>query len=211
MSKQIRRRAQAGFTLIEVLVVLILVALLAAAVFPVVTQQLRDGDPVRVTRDLGAIKTGVESFNLNVRPAFPGDLEDLVHQVSTSDAQITTTSFGTGHINRWDGPYIDAALGVSSTAAGDAIATGYGAVIQNDLVCLGSDTTVVAGGSCASGNFVAAKITGLDTTQFNAVNRLVDGEIQTGADARVGGKLRCTQDGSECVPSYYLIAPFRSN
>jgi prepilin-type N-terminal cleavage/methylation domain-containing protein len=208
MSKQIRR-AQAGFTLIEVLVVLILVALLAAAVFPVVTQQLRDGDPVRVARDLGAIKTGVESFNLNVRPAFPGDLEDLAHRVSdTGDTQVTGAAYNSGHVNRWDGPYIDASLTQGGAEVGNAIATGYGAMIQNQLTCVGSGAATT---TCAAGTFVAASISGLDAEQFNAVNNLIDGTVVASPLHLTEGKMRCNLVGGVCAPAFYMITPFRSN
>jgi len=213
MSKELRRRAQAGFTLIEVLVVLILVALLAAAVFPVVTQHVREGDPVRVARDLGAIKTGVEAFNLNVRPAFPGDLEDLAHRVSTNastDVQVTGAVYNSGHNSRWDGPYIDASLSETGLASGNAIATGYGAFIQNDLVCIG---TGAATATCATGTFVAAKVTGLDGSQFTAVNNLIDGSVVASPTSQTEGKMRCALNGVNgmCEPAFYLIAPFRSN
>jgi prepilin-type N-terminal cleavage/methylation domain-containing protein len=59
MTRPGHRQGQAGFTLIEILVALILISLLVAAVFPVVTQQARQADAPRLANDLTNI--GLES------------------------------------------------------------------------------------------------------------------------------------------------------
>ena len=77
-----RRIGRDGFTLIEVLVTLLLLSLLAAAVFPVITQQVSRGEPVKASQDLSSIRTGIETFSLNVRPSYPGDLDDLIAPIT---------------------------------------------------------------------------------------------------------------------------------
>ena len=83
-----RRIGRDGFTLIEVLVTLLLLSLLAAAVFPVITQQVSRGEPVKASQDLSSIRTGIETFSLNVRPSYPGDLDDLIAPITTGDIAI---------------------------------------------------------------------------------------------------------------------------
>src|SRR5690606_25381907 len=68
---------RAGVTLIEVLVCLMLLSLLAAAVFPVVTRRADREEPRRVAEDLSALGAAVERFAGDLDGALPSDLEDL--------------------------------------------------------------------------------------------------------------------------------------
>lgn len=212
-----------GFTLIEVLVTLILLAVLAAAVFPVVTQQAEQGDPVKAAQDLGSIRSGIEQFQLNVRPSFPGDLEDLVYRISdlspaNHDRSVNGTLYTTTQLSKWDGPYIDAALAQDSVVApnaGIALETGFGGQVDNDLKCYNGTTNAIAS-SCASGrDFVSVQIDGLSDDQFESLNDLIDGENESNATSHDTGKLRFVDDGDDTLESneyvYYLAVPYRGN
>lgn len=224
----IRNALRAGFTLIELLVTLILLGLLTAVVFPVVVQQIEDAEPTKAANDLENIKTGIELFHLNVRPRWPGDLEDLVHEVdgtTPEDADVTGTQFQSNHEQKWNGPYIDAAIaeGPNTSSAsketGDAVTTGWGFQIQNDLICYDADTNSNAGSTCTEGtDFVAVKIlgasvdltagVGFEGSEFAALDALVDN-----ADGIARGKIRAL-DGSDVTNNsgdeiiYYLVAPY---
>lgn len=214
-------RARAGFTLIEVLVTLILLAVLAAAVFPVVTQQAESGDPVRAAQDLTSIRTGIETFQLNVRPSFPGDIEDLVYAISNEqDAPINTVTLASGYsngqLNKWDGPYVDVAVAEAGLATGTAFSTGYGGIVQNDLTCYNATANTDAVNTCVKGrDFVAIQITGLSDAQYEEINDLIDGETEADATDHDTGKLRFIDlggvadvlDTNESV--YYLAVPYR--
>lgn len=224
-----RNPLRAGFTLIELLVTLILLGLLTAVVFPVVVQQIDDAEPTKAANDLANIKTGIEVFHLNVRPTWPGDLEDLVHQIVTADDDdVAGKPFN--NPNKWNGPYIDAAVAAGATGTGvqetgDAVTTGFGMSIQNQIVCYNAsaNTFQPASGTqtCAAGtDFVALLVDGETTfssstanlpTEFTAIDDLIDNET----DGWNTGKVRMAQTtgavlGASDATAYivYLVAPF---
>lgn len=207
-----------GFTLIEVLVTLILLAVLAAAVFPVVSQQAADADPVKGAQDLSSIRTGIETFNLNIRKAYPGDLEDLATQISTADNVIVRASqsggYGTSDSIRWNGPYIDA-----SVVDGGGVNTAFGVLINDNLTRYDADNDVPSGRPSFQSTgalFVAATIgtstSHLSAAQFEALNDLIDGEVEVdgpgAATSWTQGKLRFNNKvtASDSI-AYYLAVP----
>lgn len=220
-----RKAMRQGFTLIEVLVTLILLALLVAVVFPVIVQQIEDAEPTKVASDLANIRTGMELFHLNVRPFHPGDLEDLAHRIQDSsgdaDQAVDGSVFSTGATNRWKGPYIDAAIPEGTTTAGketgDAIETGFGLQVQNDLVCYNPRVNKDRGINCGEESFVAVKLTGgtvggSSDAEFDALDELIDD-----GDGNAAGKLRARDSDGETAPNgtgdeiiYYLAVPFGS-
>lgn len=224
MKRHLHLPGREGFTLIEILVALILLALLAAAVFPVVTQQIDKGDPTRTANDLANIRTGIETFQLNVRPSYPGDLEDLAFKITAAaDRTLGDTTYTTTQVNRWNGPYIDLSLlEVGVTAPGTiATETGYGARILSDLTCYTGVNNPAApddtGAICAPAtHFVAVQITGLTELQFEDLNDLIDGTTETDATSHFLGKLRYDDLNSNAAMdtgenAYFLVSPFRGN
>ena len=215
MRERVRNPGRAGFTLVEILVSLVLLSMLAAAVFPVITRQADEGDPVRVANDLGNIRTGIEMFNLNVRPELPGDLEDLANKiVPATDENIRGVAYVSGADASWNGPYISVPVLSSAAAADGVVTTGYGGELVNQLVLFDADAA--NGGAettnAAVADFASIKVTGLSQTAFDRVNELVDGKNEnTDALRKQGGMLRCP--GTTCDPAtspvYYLAVPHR--
>lgn len=211
---------RAGFTLIEILVTLVLLSLLVAAVFPSVTQQLGQADAPRMANDLVSIRSGIATFNANLRRGFPGDLEDLVFAPVRGGDQ---TLDGTDYLDsqeqidaRWNGPYADLTIPENtSSPSGSVLETGYSALVDNQLTCYDAadaSTTGAAdqGTACASGDFVAVRINGLTHAEFVKVNELLDGSSETTSSTRFGlGKLRCAVVSADCAPAYYLAVPYR--
>lgn len=214
-----RAIGRAGFTLIEILVTLILLSLLVAAVFPVVTQQLGEADAPRLANDLVSVRSGIESFNANVRKGFPGDLEDLIYSPVTSgtgggDTDVAGANYISQISNRWNGPYADfTATEATSKATGNVFESGFSAFVDYDLTCYNpvSGSSGDAVEACENGHFVAVKINSLTTTDFERVNELFDGsgESTSSTVAQTSGKLRCFASGTGCSPAYYLAVPFR--
>lgn len=206
---------RAGFTLIEILVTLILLSLLIAAVFPVVTQQLGRADAPRLANDLVSIRSGIETFHANVRKGFPGDLEDLIYLPVSGDLDITGNNYISQISGRWNGPYADfPATETASQETGLAFESGFSAFVNYDLECFnaasGADGN--AGTNCANGHFVAVQIDSLTLTDFTKINELFDGSGETSSStiARGSGKLRCAASTTHCLPAYYLAVPFRN-
>lgn len=211
---------QKGFTLLEVLVTLILLGILVAVVFPVVTQQIDDAEPTKAANDLANLRTAVELFHLNVRPTYPGDIEDLSVQITTTDtdADEVTAFTAPRDSTRWKGPYVDASV-VSTVQTDTVIETGFGGGILNDIALFstvnndaddfGTPTSIFPDDA----DFVALVIVGLSTTEFEAINDLVDGDEPDGAAAgqsQTTGNLRLLDpDGAGGNDTaYYLAVPY---
>jgi prepilin-type N-terminal cleavage/methylation domain-containing protein len=207
MKNSARKLGQAGFTLIEILVALILISLLVAAVFPVVTQQAGQADAPRLANDLTNVRSGIELFNVNLRNRFPANLGQLTTSITTSDEALGELAYNSSHVSRWDGPYIDA-------AGGNDIVSGYDAIIDKDLALYLSTADhsgtapLLLSSSGASADFVALAVSGLDASGFTRLNDLIDGESDTSASSGfVGGKLRALS--SSPATAFYLAVPFR--
>ena len=221
-----RNALKTGFTLVELLVTLILLGILVAVVFPVVTQQIDDAEPTKAANDLANIRTAVELFHLNIRPTHAGDLEDLAIEITTGDNGIRGDAFqDPKDLNRWKGPYLDAAV-TSTSATEEVIETGYSGGIQNDLVLF--DIDVASGGEADDfttttstypddGDFVAVRINGLSETEFEAINNLIDGDEtdgnSTATDSQNAGKFRYLDPDGDTTRdvAYYLAVPFRDS
>src|SRR5678815_3585347 len=79
-----RRLDARGFTLIETVVTVGLLAVLAAFVIPSVLRKADAADPVRVASDLNSISTAIQTFASDVKGAMPGDLDDLTEPLLTN-------------------------------------------------------------------------------------------------------------------------------
>lgn len=177
-----------GFTLIEILVTVIVIGVLAAVVIPAVTRQATAGDSTRVASDLDFLRAGIETFSVNVRPKFPGDIEDLANAISSTDHSLNGAPYDATDIARWRGPYIE-----KSSAAGNALtstpfaASGYSSFILQGLNRC--STTVLDG--CApltSGEaFVAIVVSPLSPGQFEAINTIIDGDAETASSVAISG------------------------
>src|SRR3954468_8226406 len=122
-------RRRDGFTLVETIVTLGLLAVLAAFVIPTVIQKAGAGDPVKVASDLSAIRTGLETFQSDVNGGFPNQLRMLTNQPSTRNHFIdSVTALKQGHVVAWNGPYLSAAI---DTLPSDSLSTGFTAFIKN--------------------------------------------------------------------------------
>lgn len=212
---------RSGFTLIETVVTVGLIAVLASFVIPSVMRKANAADPVKVANDLQSISTAVETFESDVKD-LPGNLEELTQPILTNsacnalqpcDSTITHTAiFNTAEATQWKGPYLDASIERVPSAA---IRSGYVADISNVLVrfdavngvpewcpSVGNAQTPCAGFVSTNPLFVAVRVTGLDSTQAAVVNGIIDGPNET--KPGLEGRFRFATGGS---PAYYLAAP----
>lgn len=184
-----RPRPRGGFTLIEVLVTLVLLALLIGVVVPAVMRQLDRGDAVRVSEDVEAVRNGVRLFRVDVR-RWPANLTQVM--VSPENDGWGTEAgdyddFGNNEIPqglwaRWNGPYLD---DVVLDAAGD-LNIGVGGTVANEFEShtIGTD------------EFVTIRVAGLTEELTGEVSLIIDGHaVVTMDDA--GGRVRWdATDGS---------------
>jgi prepilin-type N-terminal cleavage/methylation domain-containing protein len=220
---QMGARGRRGFTLIETVVTVGIVATLAAVVVPQVVKQFDAADPARLAEDLNNIRTGLETFSLNVRPHQPDDIEDLANPIRFTSSPLDSTFLGANYTitdsTAWLGPYISASVAVDAANDVGIISTGYGATIQNHFALFdeggaggGAEVTTA---NVANAEWVAIRITGLSGAAFNAVNELIDGATEDDATKRrQQGRLRCPDatptDAEACPTAFYLAQAKRS-
>lgn len=205
-----RRR---GFTLVELLVVLLILSILVAAVIPVVTQQGDAADAPRAASDLTGIRDGIAMFRVDVRK-YPGDLEDLVNKiVAGTDSTIETGNYTNANVKRWKGPYLELATSITGPATGTAFTTGFDGAVQRDLTCYNPGFSNTGNANdCSAGDstlFAAVKVLGLGLSGFNALNELIDGiadTLSSGDGDSTSGRLRRAGTGAGDT-TFYLAAP----
>lgn len=230
-------RMKRGFTLIETVVTVGIVAAMAAVVIPQVAKQFDTADPTRIQNDLKNIQTAIETYTLNVK-TLPTDLDDLANRVTVSApvdsgfSSATSAPLAGLENTFWNGPYIDQSITTGVTAADSAtIPTGYGAKIHTDFVCYDSGANTNRGASVgtsvatanttkdcptttATGQFfLAIQLTDIacDTgagSNFMTLNALFDGTEATPATT---GRIRCQAAGgtpaTDVVVTYFLSVP----
>ena len=220
MRIQYQRR---GFTLVETIVTVGIIAALAAIIYPTVVKQFDNADPTRVAEDLGNIRTGLEAFAVNVRPQLAADIEDLVNRpivvAGTLDSTSTGAVYTATEAAAWLGPYVALSalptMGQTDTAA----VTGYNARILNRVnnydvtaaAFVGGDTVALGD---VNADFIAVRIVGLSGSAFNAANLLIDGPTESDATTRrSSGRWRCPAavytDNAPCLNAYFLAVPTR--
>jgi prepilin-type N-terminal cleavage/methylation domain-containing protein len=167
-------RRNAGFTLAEVLVTLALIALLGAALLPVVAGQILKGDAGRVTEDLRSVQLGVEQFLGDIH-RYAGKYSDLSKVITTANADINAVAYTTGLVAKWAGPY------VAKDTVNASVPTGYGGSINNVFMKVANTNGV---------NYVTIVITGISGVDFDRIDLQFDGVVN-----RTGGLLRWVSAG----------------
>jgi prepilin-type N-terminal cleavage/methylation domain-containing protein len=221
-SRRIHARGRRGFTLVETIVTVGLLAVLASFVIPSVIRKADSADPVRVANDLNAIGTALQTFSSDMKGILPGDLQDLTqpllvnslcNRVSPCDSIVSHQSAYTAQqALLWKGPYLAASIARDPNAL---VRSGYVADLANtltrfdsvngvpELCTLNGGTSVTCSGFFVTNPlYVAVKVTGLNREQALQINSIIDGpnELNSGFE----GRFRFTADGSL---AFYLAAP----
>lgn len=94
MNKRIRRVARKGFTLIEILIVVVILGILAAIVIPQFTNAAQDANVSSAQSQLQTVRSQIELFRVQNDGALPGSIQDLVdagmlQEVPTAPADWT--------------------------------------------------------------------------------------------------------------------------
>ena len=226
------RKNRRGFTLVETVVSVGIVAALAAVVYPQVVRQFDSADPTRAAEDLNSIRVAIETFGVNVKLQQPHDIEDLTNQISTlaaDDLNARGTAYTSTEAAMWLGPYLN--LNIDAATAGNStvvMTTGFDGVITNRLSLFdpvvaggfGGDTVTTANyANAIPGGFIAVKVMGLSAAGFNAINELIDGpQENTVTLRRLSGRFRCPGEDAPGAAAdtactrgaFYLAVPLRN-
>src|SRR5881392_1259473 len=114
------KRALRGFTLIETVVTVGLLAVLASFVVPSVMRKADSADPVKVANDLNSISTAIQTFSSDLKGILPGDIQDLTqpllvnslcNRATPCDSTITHRErYTVQQAALWRGPYLAASM-----------------------------------------------------------------------------------------------------
>ncbi|GIW51630.1 MAG: hypothetical protein KatS3mg081_0985 [Gemmatimonadales bacterium] len=178
-----RVRTGAGFTLVELLVVLAILAALVAAILPFVIGQSGEGELQRLVQDVRAVEDAAKTFRLNVG-RWPGKLTHLVVKPTSSETDAFGNTYPSGLLNRWSGPYLE-----RGTLPGDTLPTAFGGVFLAQLDTL----------TWGSAVFVRTRVKAIPIERTREVSELIDGDTST-----TDGRVRAKAD-----TLIYLISPAR--
>src|ERR1051325_9512187 len=215
-------RRRGGFTLIETIVTVGLLAVLAAFVVPTVIQKAGVGDPVKVSSDVTSIRSALETCMADIG-GFPNQIRMLTDAPTGGNHLVdSTTAITGGQIAAWKGPYLSATIG---TLPGDSVATGYAAFVKNFVTRYDADDNAAEfylnAGAGTGGTFNANRtlfatitIVGLTVPQAQIVNKLIDGgsdpDVVAGPylGANTTGRFRYDKPSAAgVVVAYYLASP----
>ncbi|MGI8619677.1 MAG: prepilin-type N-terminal cleavage/methylation domain-containing protein [Gemmatimonadaceae bacterium] len=225
MFRSLSRKRRFGFTLVEVLVTTVVVGVMAAVVIPALVKQTSAADAPRVASDLGSIKAAMEVFSLNVKPRMPGDIEDLINTISTTENGLDGTAYTSGNVSKWTGPYIEwTGTVIGNAATADTIFKSAGSAVVHDAlfrcpaVESGYSTGNTTDAPCTLGtgntstnvtdSYTAVKVTGIGaaSNEFKNLNAVIDGTDEGANDANKQDFGILRQNAAGTV--FFLAVPF---
>ena len=201
--KKVQRK---GFTLVEILVTTVVIAVLAAIVIPAMAKQVTAGDPARMASDLNNLKTGIEVFGNNVRPRFPRDIDDLVNPIdATADIGIDGASYTTVQVENWKGPYVEWSISdpvTAASAAATAFRTANGYPVVNGFSLCDGSTSFLGCYPTLTNPYVSIRLSAVASADFLRLNSVIDGNETYPSST---GLVRF--DGTNI---YYLSTPYQA-
>lgn len=211
-----RARRNAGFTMIEIIVTLGLLAVIAAFAIPTVMHKRGGGgDVAKVHDDLTAVETALETFATDSKSGVPHQVSALMNRPVADVTQlIDGTAMNATQVSAWRGPYLNPTTG---PAGGDSLATGHGAYVMNfidryDAVANVPEHTATGAvnGTFSATNtlFASLEVHGLTTAQAESLNSRIDGASEASAiGANTTGQFRFSAPVGGMVVAYYLAVP----
>jgi len=101
----------------EILVALAIIALILAAVVPMVASRLSDGEAGSVASTLGALRNGVLEYRADVR-RYPSHLRYLSAAPGAA-VDICGQTVPASFLSGWKGPYVNRSIGTAGIAISD--------------------------------------------------------------------------------------------
>jgi prepilin-type N-terminal cleavage/methylation domain-containing protein len=172
-SGSVRSRG-AGFTLVEVIVALVVVALLAGVVMTQVVGRLTGGETAALSQDLRGLSDAIVSFRGDVR-RFPSQLGHLVSTPASGATDTCGRLIPDDFLEEWRGPYLDRGIPSTGLVSGTS-------VIRNDLR---RDPSTYS-----SFGILYLDVEGVDQEVAERIEAAFDGNADFG-----GGSVRWTDSG----------------
>jgi prepilin-type N-terminal cleavage/methylation domain-containing protein len=207
MFKNVRR---GGFTLPEILVTVTVIAVLAAAVVPAVTQYVNKGNAPASQEDVHQLQNGVTAFTADTRH-YPGDLQQLITQiVSTTgsgdsldkDGAAVPITYTAVDVAKWKGPYTAAPITTGATGGGLFTSNGMNFTVGRKI-SLVSNWLVVP--------ITVPGSTAADCPAILALDKALDGAPATASTEGSTGVVTWTQGVPACTAATVATAAAVTN
>jgi prepilin-type N-terminal cleavage/methylation domain-containing protein len=174
-ARQLRGR-NAGFSLIEIIVVLAVVVALSAVLVPVVVSRIQQGEAASLGATLAAVRDAVFAYRTDVR-RYPTHLRYLT-EAPVAATDICGRSVPAAYLSSWQGPY----LGRSISAAGIEVAN---AIVLDSI---GRSPTTF---NASTTGELLLRVQQVDSAVARRIERDHDTALDFGA-----GVIRWTDDGN---------------
>ncbi len=136
-------KKQKGFTLIEIMIVLVVLGLLIAVALPKVSQVLFTGKVNATKTSLSSLSKAIKNFNADTS-VWPGNIADLMSPIAGGNSCYNTKSlaastYSAAQVKNWKGPYMDGTTNeISVDAWGAKVSVG---VVDSAFKYTGKDVT----------------------------------------------------------------------
>lgn len=108
-----------GFTVIEVLIGILLIAIMSAAVIPALMGRIRDAQTSALGQSLFSLSLAIFEYRKAVT-AYPPQLVFLAARPLATTTDLCGNAIGATNANRWRGPYVSRELVAGGVGIGDA-------------------------------------------------------------------------------------------
>jgi general secretion pathway protein G len=165
MKQTFKRNVQKGFTLVELLIVVIILAILAAIVVPQFGASTADANNAAVLTNVATIRSAIELYRAQHNGAYPAATTFVAQMTQTTNAAGTTGC--TINTVGCFGPYIRGTTlpadptnatatlaSVSTPTTAGALTTGTGAATA---IGAGVVTTIAYGYDASNGQFISTR------------------------------------------------------
>jgi prepilin-type N-terminal cleavage/methylation domain len=179
-----------GFTMIEVLVALAIIAVLTAVLLPTLSNKLRDSRTAALSQTFLGLSQGIAEFK-RATTKYPGSLLDLTTAPvasTTSDKDICGFVYSAANASSWRGPYASRDIPSSGLQIGDA-------VIQPALGSVLSGTPI----------FILINAIGVESSTVTDLEAQLDGNSNQNA-----GTIRWTAGSSSSILNVSYAIPVNS-